>query len=72
MLGPRINAAGRMETMDIGIECLLANDAQTAYRFAEQLNQLNVERRQVEGQIKQEALQELEKSSSMLANCLRP
>lgn len=61
VLGPRINAAGRMETMDIGIECLLANDAQTAYRFAEQLNQLNVERRQVEGQIKQEALQELEK-----------
>ncbi|WP_322843183.1 DHH family phosphoesterase, partial [Acinetobacter baumannii] len=36
VLGPRINAAGRMETMDIGIECLLANDAQTAYRFAEQ------------------------------------
>lgn len=61
VLGPRINAAGRMETMDIGIECLLADDAQTAYRFAEQLNQLNVERRQVEGQIKQEALQELEK-----------
>lgn len=61
VLGPRINAAGRMETMDIGIECLLANDAQSAYRFAEQLNQLNVERRQVEGQIKQEALQELEK-----------
>lgn len=61
VLGPRINAAGRMETMDIGIECLLAQDSQTAYQYAEQLNRLNLERRQVEGQIKQEALVELEK-----------
>ena len=61
VLGPRINAAGRMETMDIGIECLLAADLATAYPLAEQLNQLNVERRQVEGKIKQEALAELEK-----------
>lgn len=61
VLGPRINAAGRMETMDIGIECLLAPDLATAYPLAEQLNQLNVERRQIEGKIKQEALTELEK-----------
>lgn len=61
VLGPRINAAGRMETMDIGIECLLAKDLATAYPLAEQLNQLNIERRQVEGKIKQEALAELEK-----------
>lgn len=61
VLGPRINAAGRMETMDIGIECLLAPDLAMAYPLAEQLNQLNVERRQVEGKIKQEALLELDK-----------
>ncbi|HAB44275.1 MAG TPA: single-stranded-DNA-specific exonuclease RecJ [Acinetobacter sp.] len=61
VLGPRINAAGRMETMDIGIECLLAPDLATAYPLAEQLNKLNVERRQVESKIKQEALTELEK-----------
>ncbi|KKW78098.1 recombinase RecJ [Acinetobacter sp. Ag2] len=60
VLGPRINAAGRMETMDIGIECLLATDMQTAYALARQLNDLNLERRQVESQIKQEALTELE------------
>lgn len=60
VLGPRINAAGRMDTMDIGIECLLASDMQTAYAFARQLNDLNLERRQVETQIKQEALTELE------------
>ena len=61
VLGPRINAAGRMDTMDIGIECLLAEDWDSAYPLAEQLNQLNIERRQVEGLIKQEALTELEK-----------
>lgn len=61
VLGPRINAAGRMETMDIGIECLLAPDLATAYPLAEQLNQLNIERRQVEAKIKQDALNELEK-----------
>lgn len=60
VVGPRLNAAGRMETMDIGIECLIAPDLSTAYPLAQQLNQLNVERRQVEGQIKQEALAELE------------
>lgn len=60
VIGPRLNAAGRMETMDVGIECLIAADLSTAYPLAQQLNQLNVERRQVEGQIKQEALAELE------------
>ena len=48
VLGPRINAAGRMETMDIGIECLLAADMQSAYALARQLNALNQERRQFE------------------------
>lgn len=61
VLGPRVNAAGRIETMEIGIECLLAHDIQTAYPFAQQLNNLNIERRQIENQIKQEALVELEK-----------
>ena len=60
VLGPRINAAGRMDTMDIGIECLIAPDLQTAYPLAQQLNQLNVERRQVESQMKQDALLELQ------------
>ena len=60
VLGPRLNAAGRMETMDIGIECLLATDTQTAHALARQLNDLNLERRQVESEIKQEALTALE------------
>ncbi len=60
VLGPRINAAGRMDTMDIGIECLLADDLAQAYPLAQQLNELNLERRQVESQIKQEALEDLQ------------
>lgn len=56
VIGPRVNAAGRMDTMNIGIECLLAEDMQTAYAFARQLNELNLERRSVETEMKQEAL----------------
>ncbi|AOA59644.1 single-stranded-DNA-specific exonuclease RecJ [Acinetobacter larvae] len=59
VLGPRINAAGRMDTMDIGIACLLCDDVSEAYRLARALNGLNLERRQVEVQMKQEALQAL-------------
>ncbi|MEG0130867.1 MAG: single-stranded-DNA-specific exonuclease RecJ [Acinetobacter sp.] len=60
VIGPRINAAGRMESMRIGIECLLAEDMATAYPIAEQLNQLNLERRQVETAMKQQALNALQ------------
>ncbi|MEF9994376.1 MAG: DHHA1 domain-containing protein, partial [Acinetobacter sp.] len=60
VIGPRINAAGRMESMRIGIECLLAEDMATAYPIAEQLNQLNLERRQVETAMKQQALNSLQ------------
>ncbi|ENW83152.1 single-stranded-DNA-specific exonuclease RecJ [Acinetobacter sp. ANC 3929] len=60
VVGPRINAAGRMESMRIGIECLLAADMATAYPIAQQLNQLNIERRQVETEMKQQAMQALQ------------
>ena len=60
VVGPRINAAGRMESMRIGIECLLAEDMAAAYPIAEQLNQLNLERRQVETAMKQQALNALQ------------
>lgn len=60
VVGPRINAAGRMESMRIGIECLLAADMATAYPLAQQLNQLNIERRQVENEMKQQAMQALQ------------
>ncbi len=56
VLGPRINAAGRMDNMRIGIECLLAENYAQAYPLAQQLDQLNRERRQVEAQMREDAM----------------
>lgn len=47
-LGPRLNAAGRLDDMSIGISCLLANDTTTAENIAEELNSLNRERQEIE------------------------
>ncbi len=55
-LGPRLNAAGRMDNMALGIECLLTNDAQLAKDMANQLDELNQDRREVEGVMKQQAM----------------
>lgn len=55
IIAPRINAAGRMDNMRIGIECLLTNDWQTAQSLAYQLDNLNKERRQVEQTMRQQA-----------------
>jgi single-stranded-DNA-specific exonuclease len=55
VLGPRINAAGRMDNMRIGIECLLTEDWPTAQRLAQELEQLNRERRRVEGEMRAQA-----------------
>lgn len=60
VLGPRLNAAGRLDDMALGIECLLANDAGTARQMAVQLDSLNRERREIEGSMQKEALQTLE------------
>lgn len=59
-VGPRLNAAGRLEDMSLGIECLLAEDAQTAQHIARQLDQLNRERRDIETDMKTQALSVLE------------
>lgn len=55
VLGPRINAAGRMDNMRIGIECLLTEDWSTAQRLAQELEQLNRTRRHVEGEMRAQA-----------------
>ena len=56
MLGPRLNAAGRIDDMTLGIECLLADDPVTAQRLAQQLDTLNRERRGIEADMQDEAL----------------
>lgn len=57
-LGPRLNAAGRIDDMALGIECLLADEA-TAPTLAHRLNELNVQRRDIESDIQAEALASL-------------
>jgi single-stranded-DNA-specific exonuclease len=54
-IAPRINAAGRMDNMRTGVECLLADDKETAYRHAYELNRLNQTRRAIENQMRDEA-----------------
>ena len=54
-LGPRINAAGRMSDMTLGIECLLTDDAGRANDLAKQLDAINRERRVVEAGMREQA-----------------
>lgn len=58
-VGPRLNAAGRLDDMTLGIRCLLAESMQEAMPYAQQLQALNVERRQIEAEMQQEALADL-------------
>lgn len=60
-IAPRLNAAGRMEDMGLGINLLLQDNWQQALAMAAQLDQINLERRAVEQQMQQDALQMLEK-----------
>lgn len=62
-LAPRINAAGRLTDMRIGIECLLTHDAQLAKELAEKLNAINHERRSIEAEMREQALQLMESST---------
>ncbi|MTI63978.1 single-stranded-DNA-specific exonuclease RecJ [Methylophaga sp.] len=62
-VAPRLNAAGRMEDMGLGINLLLTDNWQQALMMAAQLDQINLERRAVEQQMQQDALQMLDKLS---------
>ena len=55
-LGPRINAAGRLADMTIGIECLLTDDAARADELARTLEGINRERREIEGDMREQAM----------------
>jgi single-stranded-DNA-specific exonuclease len=55
-IGPRLNAAGRLDDMSTGIECLLTDNEQLANQYAEELNNLNEERKNIERGMQQQAL----------------
>ena len=59
-VGPRLNAAGRLEDMSLGIECLVTDDADRAAALARELDGLNRQRREIEGQMTEQALASLE------------
>ena len=60
-LGPRINAAGRLSDMTMGIECLLSDDAQQAAVLAQALDGINRQRREVESGMQEQAQAALER-----------
>ena len=66
IIGPRLNAAGRLDDMSIGIECLLSDDYTQALQYATTLNQMNIQRRQIEGEMLEQALRLLEDQVMLL------
>ena len=58
-LAPRINAAGRLDDMTIGVQCLLANDTNSANSFATELDNINQLRKDIQQQMADEAMQAL-------------
>ena len=74
-VGPRLNAAGRMDDMSVGIECLLANDLTIATRLAQSLDELNKTRREVEDGMREEAIErvkalDVKSSKNAVGYCL--
>jgi single-stranded-DNA-specific exonuclease len=63
LIGPRLNAAGRMDDMSLGIECLITDDPVRAMSLAQQLDQFNQERKIVEQEMQFQALNTLKKIS---------
>ncbi|HEY9855721.1 MAG TPA: single-stranded-DNA-specific exonuclease RecJ [Stenomitos sp.] len=59
--GPRLNAAGRLETPDVGFKLLSTNDAAEALRYAQDLDQINVQRRELNAELEAEILARIER-----------
>lgn len=58
-VGPRLNAAGRLKDMSLGIECLISDDEEACLRMAAELDAINRERREIQELMQQEALEEI-------------
>lgn len=59
-VGPRLNAAGRLEDMSTGIECLLSTDESIAYELAQRLDGMNEDRKQIESEMREQAFSALD------------
>ena len=60
LLGPRINAGGRVGRADLGAQCLSCTDAARAAKYAAELDELNRDRRAIEAAVREEALAQVE------------
>ena len=69
-VGPRLNAAGRLEDMSTGIECLLARDHGRAYAIATKLDALNRQRREIESTMQDSALAMVDRVEATDTYCL--
>jgi single-stranded-DNA-specific exonuclease len=66
LLGPRINAGGRVGRADLGAQCLACADAARAAKYAAELDELNRDRRAIEAAVREEALAQVEARESSL------
>lgn len=62
-IAPRLNAAGRLDDMSLGIECLLSDDNAKTHKLAQQLDEINFARRDIEADMKQQAMTILDSMS---------
>ncbi len=69
-IAPRLNAAGRLDDMTLGIDCLLSDNLETACMLASELDELNVERRRIETEMKDQAMLALNKLALNAAQSL--
>ena len=67
-IGPRINAAGRIDTGNLAVELLMEEDLEKARTLAEKLNQLNIERRALDKETTQEAISQIKKHKNEESN----
>ncbi len=68
VIGPRINAGGRVGKSDLGATLLSSENEEEAQQIAQTLNQLNLERKELEAQALEEAIENLEKGQSKFGN----
>ena len=61
VVGPRLNAAGRLDDISLGIECLLTDDAERASQLASELDSMNKQRREIEDDMRQQAFAAVDK-----------
>jgi single-stranded-DNA-specific exonuclease len=72
VVGPRLNAAGRLDDMSLGIECLITDSDEEASQYAIELDEMNRARRDIQQEMTEQADQQLQKLASLLDESTYP